>query len=411
MDMNINLSKGLDKFLVFFVALTILLSFPSNLLRLSGVEAFSGSYTNGVFVGFIMFSIVNILIGSTEKFRLTALPFVLVFFLLYILVLGVAKGYAEPFWHLRFYILPLFVFFLIIGKHFPLYFYQSGIFWIAIVISHGFGLAYYYVALAGSVYSGIGVQSIAYAAIFFFIQGNKILFSIASLFVILEGKRSILLSLLITITFLRLYRFNAGSKFAYGLILSVSIGLLLTLLLQYLAGFEGSTIVKRINLVNPFSSHYDVFLGSSGRFGEFLSAFNDFNLFDYFFGVGSGYTYEWVLGYASEQSGEIKGYLHMSLANYLLAGGFLGVCVFFYLCKLPFSAIKMPVPLSTKSVAFGFGLFSIIQSFFGFNFAVDAITLIFIMAPAVMHFSNAKRNFYTVTKSVDRKMNLKTRSY
>lgn len=374
--------SDIDIWLIIYVGFALLMSFPSNLLRLQGVEIFSGPYTNGLFLGFILLAAINLVSSIQSPMAERQLLYVFCVFLVYIFTLGVLNGHDDPIANMRYFVLPVAVYVLLIGRRFPLYFYKSYGFWVIVFVTHVAFLAYYYSFLYGAVYPGIGVQSIAYAGIFFFANGHFILFGMVLTLVVLEGKRSILLSLLLTLVLLRLIHVQSRYRWIFAISAALFLAGLLAVGMSYISQTDSIPVFNRFNQLNPFSEDYDLAVGSSGRYDEIMSAFGSKTISSFIFGSGSGYTYEWLFSYSSQQEGEVKGYLHMSPANYVMVGGILGLMVFTYLCSMPFKAHRLPLDLNGRRIAFGFGLFSVFQSFFGFNLAVDAVSLIFIVGPA-----------------------------
>lgn len=371
----------------------MILSFPTTLLRLASMDFFVEFYFDLVFMGFIGLALLNLVLALTVPLPERPLAVLLLVFILLIFAIGVLRGTDDPIGGLRYFVLPLVVYLLLIGRNFLLFFITSKRFWTILLISHAFGLVVYFSGLLGPIYPGIGVQSIAYAAIFFIVNGHPILFLISLIMIFLEGKRSILFSILLTLAFLKLVKFSVAGRLLYSIFAGILAALLLIGFLYSITDAQGSTTLARINYINPFSDQFDLYLGSSGRFGELVSFWDGKSFLEVLFGSGSGFKYQWDLGFASEQSGEIKGYLHMSIANYLAVGGILGLALFVYLAILPFKASRLKLPPKAQMSAFGFGIFSIVQSFFGFNLATDATTLIFIIGPAALLSVQACRQY------------------
>lgn len=376
--------NGLDRIILVYLCAVQLFAFQANLLRLSGLSYFQAEYFDHVFLGNLLIAMISLMFAFRAK--LVEAPFLVMMLIFCVLILsvGVFKSNDDPIAGLRYFVLPVFAYMLLLGRKYVMYFYTSKLFWLLVSGAHIIGLLYYFGTLFGTVYPGVGVQSIAYAAIFFFCNGHFILFAIAVLAILLEGKRSIMLSLVLTLIFLRMIRYQTSLRllyFAGACFAAIAIG---SIGLMYLAEIEGNSTINRINLLNPYSNNYDLLLGSSGRLGELISFFGDYALTDLLFGSGAGFQYEWSLGYASEQDGSTKGYFHLSAANYLVAGGVFGVLVFASIALMPFRARHLRISFSAKHTAFGMGFFSIVQSSFGFNLATDMMSWIFILGPGML---------------------------
>tara|TARA_B100000446_G_scaffold137525_1_gene129914 strand:- start:15522 stop:16379 length:858 start_codon:yes stop_codon:yes gene_type:complete len=261
------------------------------------------------------------------------------------------------------------------------FFYESHNFWKLILFTHAFFLGVYLLFLKGSVYPGIGVQSIAYAVIFFLVNGNLVLGVFGLLIVFFEGKRSVLLCLVLTIFVLRMIRISPIRRLIYALLGSIVFLSLLSGVLFFIAEINDIPVINRINLINPFSKSFDLYLGSSGRFGELVSVFSGSGFGEILLGKGAGFTYIWDLGYANDQTNTSKQYLHMSMANYVVSGGLIGIVLSLYILKMPFQATNLNASWSVKYTAFGFSVYAILQGFFGFNFATDPYTWVMILAP------------------------------
>lgn len=399
--------RGLDRAILIYFCAVQLFAFQANLFRLSGVEYFEAVYFDHVFLGSLLVALVSV--SFAQRAELVEAPFAMIIlvFCAFILTVGVLRSNDNPINGLRYFALPIFAYLLLRKSPFVLYFYNSKPFWILLSVAHVVGLLYYFTTLFGMVYPGIGVQSIAYAAIFFFCHGHFGLFALAVLVVFLEGKRSIMLSLLLAIMFLRGIRYKPSLRLFYFIISGSATMLILSIGLMLIADIEGNIIISRINYINPFSNSYDLFIGSSGRFGEIASYFGDVSFVNLMVGSGAGFQYEWALGYASEQDGEVKGYMHMSAANYLAAGGVFGLFVFAIIALMPFRARKLRVPFAVQRTAFGMGLFTIVQSFFGFILATDMVSWIFILGPAMLlahktlHASN--KSDYSIFETASRR--------
>lgn len=383
---SIRLNSKFELIFVSFIGLCIALSFPANLFRLYGFNFFGESYPKIILILTFFLALINLSLVFNKKFSLYVFFIVLLYacFLSYLVTVGILQGNSGIFSGLKYFILPIVAVFFLMGRSFLFFFYKSSRFWKLILFSHLIFFFAYLFFLYGKVYPGIGVSSLAYSALFFFVNGNPFLFCISSLLILLEGKRSVLVSMLLALALCRLL-----NKKALRIFISIFLYLIIFLIfssavLYALAAFDGFSAINRINLINPFSSRFDLAVGSSGRYGELVSAFGDRTLRELFVGMGAGFEYEWELGYESQQSGETKGYLHISPANYLLIGGIFGCFIFIFISSLPFFAKKMPGDSKVRKVAFCFGVYSIFQSFFGFNFATDIVTLVLIIGPFIL---------------------------
>ncbi len=373
-----------DYMLLLFVGGVIVLSFPANLLRVWGVPFFRGPYYDVIFVIFVVLALCNLWMSKDSPLPSYYFAATLLLFSTMVFAIGVIRGNENVIAGMKYFALPLIVYMLLVGRRFVLSFYSSNFLWSLVVGSHVFCLLFYYAFLYGRVYPGIGVPSISFAALFFLAKQKYFLLSVSLLVVLLEGKRSLLLALLITMVFMRMVRLSVVGRLIYTILGIGILVLSMYLGLSFLAGITGSAIVNRINLLNPFSGSFDILLGSSGRAGELLSYFRGKDTLELLIGSGSGFTYEWQLGYASTQEGEIKGYFHMTPANYLAAGGLLGLVPFVWMMLLPFRAGALKESNDTRTVAFGLGVFCVVQSFFGFNLATDAVSIIFIIGPMML---------------------------
>ncbi|WP_421864534.1 hypothetical protein [Marinobacter adhaerens] len=383
---SIRLNSQFELIFIAFIGLCVALSFPANLLRLYGVDFFAESYPKIILIFSFFLASINLALVFNKKVSLYVFFIVLLYscFLSYILVVGVLRGNSGIIYGLKYFILPVVAVFFLMGRGFLFFFYKSSGFWKLILFSHLLLFCVYIFLLYGKVYPGIGVSSLAYSALFFFVNGNPLLFCISSLLILLEGKRSVLVSMLLALALCRLIDKKALTIFI-SIFLYLIVFLVFSILALYLmAYFDGFGAFDRINLINPFSGRFDLAVGSSGRYGELVSAFGDRTLGELFAGMGAGFEYQWDLGYESQQSGETKGYLHISPANYLLIGGVFGCLIFIFISSLPFFAKRMPGDPKVRKVAFCFGIYSILQSSFGFNFATDIVTLVLIIGPFIL---------------------------
>lgn len=373
-----------DRLVVGYMCFALLISMPVNLLRLQNVPFFSGAFFNVLFAGFLVLAALNVLLTLRTPLAERAFALGFIVFISYIFYVGMLRGNDDVLSNLRYFVLPLAVYALLNGRLFALFFYRSSWFWIAILLSHVISLVYYYLFLAGTIYPGIGVPSLAYACIYFFGSGGWILGTLSLAIVVVEGKRGVLLALLIALTMMGSASLKGWARIL-ALFASLSaFSILLSGALLFASQSGSSPLMNRINLINPFSNTFDLAVGSSGRYDEFISAFGPMSNTELVMGAGAGYTFEWLLGYSSSGEGEIKGYLHMSPASYVMVGGFVGLAVFTAMLAMPFRSRKLFVSWSARKVAFGLGIYSIVQSLFGFSLAVDAVALIFILAPGMM---------------------------
>ncbi|WP_417592039.1 hypothetical protein [Parasphingorhabdus sp.] len=374
-----------DRMFILFIGLVIILSFPATLFRLAGIEFVADYYFDTVFLIFTGLALANFLLALNVRVPEPVFVISLVGFLVFIFAIGVVRNTEDPIGGLRYFVLPLIAYLLLIGRSYLLFFITSERFWKLVMIMHILGLSVYYSGILGPMYPGIGETSIAYAAIFMFANGHPLLLLAALVMIFLEGKRSVLFAMLITLAFIRLIKFSAGGRLLYSAIAGLLALIVLGVFLYVIAdGAGSSTTVARINYINPFSDQFDLYLGSSGRFGELESFWQGKTVMEILTGSGSGFKYEWDLGFASSQSGEVKGYFHMSIANYIAVGGLVGFAVFIYLAAFPFKASQLKLPSKQRMTLFGFGFYSIVQSFFGFTLAVDTVALIFIIGPAAL---------------------------
>lgn len=373
-----------DRILIFFAGSVVLFSFIANLLRFSQVPFFyKGEYSILVLISFFTIALMR---APLLRIPFAGKSFLVLFFsfLVFIFLVGVVRETEDPISGLKYYILPFAAFILLAGSKFMLFFYTSAFFWIATIVGHLVGLLYYYGFLVGSVYPGIGVQSAAYAALFFFIRGQYFLFLLSSVVVFLEGKRSILLSLIMCLALMPILRLKHMGRILYIPAGIITLVVILAILFSFIADIQGSAMIDRLNYLNPYSHTFNIFLGSSGRMGEIISYWFDKTLGDILIGSGSGFQYVWDLGYASQQAGEVKGYFHFSFANYIAAGGILGMILSVYIVTLPFKSLELTKKYNLRSITFMFALFSLVQSFFGFNLSVDPFSWFTILGPMML---------------------------
>lgn len=173
------------------------------------------------------------------------------------------------------------------------------------------------------IYPGYGTQSAGYLTLYYATFGKPIFFFASFILVILQGKRSILVSILCALVILKLLKQGLSA----GLALFISIlatSLLFIVFLFSLELFQLNEVpgLDRIKYINPFSQSFNIALGSSGRFDEITSAFSTFasNDFHWIYGTGLGFQYEWTVTYGSFYS-EIKGYLHNTPLLFIILGG------------------------------------------------------------------------------------------
>jgi hypothetical protein len=371
----------IDGVILAFLVYLLISSFWVNLLRLSGISFLSENYQDLVLLTAGGLAGLNVLFSFRSRLPNFALLFLFTLFLIYIYFLGTQTGSGSALIGLKYYILPLIICLLLWGRNYLPVLYINSWIWYAVLISHILGFIYYYFALRGTVYPGIGVQSIALAGLFFFCRKNYPVALLCFLLIFLEGKRNIMLSLLVTLPLISSIHYASSKRIFFLAIATLFSAMIIFLFLWVAASYPENLFFARINNINPLSDNFDLFLGSSGRMGELVSYFQNLTIYDILRGNGSGYEYVWDLGYDSEQGGEVKGYFHMTAANYLAAGGVLGLGFFFWICSQIFKAAQLAFHPIYVSTAFAFGVFCIIQSFFGFNLAVDVISPVMILGP------------------------------
>lgn len=355
---------GLDRLILIVLVPIVFMSFPANLLRLSGVHFFQSNYFTLIFLSYFPLAFLCLVAALRVRVAEPVFAPLMLTFCVWIFAIGVSRGNDDPIGAMRYFVLPLLIYVMLLGRRYVLFFYTSKWLWVAILITHILGLLYYFSNLSGYIYPGIGVQNIAYAAIYFFSNGHPALFLASIVAIVLEGKRSVLLSLLVTLLFIRLFKFKSNILLLGYFVAAVLLSLIvISTILFFLASIEGSVVVNRINLINPFSYNYDLFKGSSGRWGELVTFFGERNFVDTLIGAGAGFNYEWELGYSSEREGEVKSYFHMSAANYVAAGGIVGAVTFLYLLKIPMDVRRLKMPDNVRRTAFGLALMSVVQSF------------------------------------------------
>jgi hypothetical protein len=247
------------------------------------------------------------------------------------------------------------------------------------------GFVYYYIFLRGSVYPGIGVQSLGYASLNFAYFNSFFALLTSIVVAIAEQKRSVIVSLSVVLVILLIssslkWRINF-TRSVYLLLLGL---FLINAILFVISFFDGQPIINRINLLNPYSSRFDIFLGSSGRFGELVSYFKNNSFRSLVVGQGIGFSYIWELGYANAQNGTIKEYFHTSIMNYVAVGGVVGLLYFLYLVSKVFVANSSRLNIPNTNLFLAFSMFSVLQSLFGFNTATDPIFWLALLGPSTL---------------------------
>lgn len=362
-----------SKIIYALVVYVFLIGMPVNIYRIGGGDI---GYYQHILILTALFAalsnIPNMRILSRKEFGFIVFY---IFFIVYSLSLGLMNHELYlVIDSLKYYLLGFFVVLALIGQPLNLELLHSKRLWTSILFIHFLCVIYFYSFMYGKYYPGIGVQSIAYASIYYFIYGYKIMFLFSIILMVFEAKRSILLSSLVVIALLIFIRRSVKkSKLPlFKLMIAFWASLFILIFVLYLISMlPESSLVNRINLINPFSDSFDVMLGSSGRAGELVSFFGSIDdVYSLVSGSGFGFQYQWDLGFNNAQSGEIKPYFHMSIFNYIATAGVVGLFLWFLFFRNSILLLKSKIDRSTLLV-FSFVLFSLIQSFFGFVSAID----------------------------------------
>ena len=360
------------------ISINLVASFPLTIFRLAGGNM--EGYVNSMMMFSGLASLV-LAISAMSRRRLDLFFAIYLVFICYILFLGtISEGLLEGIKGLRYFILGLVCWAGLLyyrDSDRLIQVFLSKKLWLAVLFSHLVGYTYYAILLKGTVYPGIGTQSIGYAAIYFFVSGPKLLFVVCTILLLVEGKRSLLLAtsfalfMLVAMKSKQKRSTNMLTLLFYLIAWLIGTAFLLYLLAEINENLSDSTTtLARLDQINPFSSNFDVFLGSSGRAGEIQSFFGQYGLLESLVGLGSGFKYDWDLGYWSKFV-ENKGYFHMSILNYIATGGLLGILLWCFIFKIAYNGILNNSKSNAHRILIGFSTLSISQSFFGFNAAVD----------------------------------------
>ena len=257
----------------------------------------------------------------------------------------------------------------------------------AVVVAHLLLVVYYEYALSGKIYPGYGTPSIAIAAIYFAKTGGYPMAALSFGLIILEGKRGVLIALLFGL-FWGLRKLNRG-PFRNGLIKTVMFAFIASIIaVSALAGLaalsatadKDSKILTRIESINPFSSSFDIYMGSSGRAGEIASAVDAMSQGgNWIIGTGAGFAYAWDPGFATTISAHDleKGYLHASYLNYLMHGGLIVglvvILVLTYFCLYKGGSRRFVGGDKRLEITATVCAMSWAQCWFGFNTASDPL--------------------------------------
>lgn len=372
-----------DWLLFVLVGLGLVISLPLTLYRLSGGEI--QWYLNGTLLALGAIAIVRLfqqlkqlLSNSVSNVTLIAVQSL---FVLHVFLLGwVINGFADSARGLKYYLLGLTMAVALIHREPILEFLSSSKLWKAVLVVHIFSYGYYAIFLEGSIYPGIGVQSLGYAAIYFFSKGSLLSSALAFVLIALEGKRSVMFSTLVALAVL-IAMGNASREVRGRLLIAIATLCIVVLGALWVLSFvSGSAIVNRINYINPFAEAFELFMGSSGRLGEILSFFGAMDWKSALVGQGSGFAYVWDSGFETEQNYEVKGYFHLSPLNYLASGGGVGLIVWIYLVWILFDLRKSEGGFAQFRIVAGFLTLSLIQSLFGFNAGTDPFFWVTVIA-------------------------------
>ena len=305
-----------------------------------------------------------------KNFKLLMLQFA---FLVYAFVLGAfINGPLEAMAGAGYYMLSVCVLLALTRTSDAVDFLLSRRFWVFQFFVHLVSFVTYWYYLRGTIYPGVAVQSLAYCTVALAFFRLRFLVFILLLIGVLEGKRSVLLSQFAGLGFYYLTPYLSRLGRSAWVVAGLVFAMVGWLLLIGMASFESEGTLIRYNQVNPFSASFDPIIGSSGRAGELISLLDSFSLTELLIGLGLGYSYEWELGYFSEQAGESKGYLHISIGNYLASAGIFGMLLCGYFLAQSVSRLNALLLVGDLERFVGaFFLISIVQSFFGFTAAVD----------------------------------------
>lgn len=252
------------------------------------------------------------------------------------------------------------------------------------------------------IYPGFGTQAVAYLAIYYLHNRSFLLFSLSFLLVIAQGKRSILFSLLATLIFASLLR--RTSLLIAIFISAIAIASVFTCFFWGLEFYDLYSLpgMDRIRFINPFSSSFDLALGSSGRFDEISSAFSLFAEQDinWLLGAGFGFSYVWEVSYGEFYT-EVKGYLHsVPLMLVILFG--LPAAITFYLFSLNLvsQVLRNGGPnnesnsiITAKVISSSF-LFFLISGAFSLNSLSDPLGWVFMGLCLAMNIINNDKSIY-----------------
>lgn len=201
---------------------------------------------------------------------------------------------------------------------------------IALISNVAATLLFYLISISYKMYPGFGVQTIGYVALYFFAHKKYMNFSISLMVLVAQGKRSILIACLLCTYIAYIWQKTRSKKatflslLIFPVLITASLFIIDKLDLYSIAG------LSRVSYINPFSSNFDIFLGSSGRVDEIVSAFATTEPgIRRIIGYGFGFEYEWLLSYREDFS-ETKGYLHMSPMTIYFVLGPIAVVVFYY---------------------------------------------------------------------------------
>jgi hypothetical protein len=192
------------------------------------------------------------------------------------------------------------------------------------------------------IYSGYGHHAISYVAMYNMVMKKKLLFTLSLIILIAQGLRGIMIVTLFCIYFYHSLTNVKYKKLMYlGLILLPFFSLALLYLIEDMNLYTLPGL-GRMASINPFSDQFDLFKGSSGRMDEVLNAMDVFNsnLFNYFFGAGFGFTYDWQVSYEASDIEENKCYLHITPITLFILLGPIALFVYGYFIFLAIRGIK-----------------------------------------------------------------------
>lgn len=246
-----------------------------------------------------------------------------------------------------------------------------------------------------TLYPSFGTQGMGYVFLYFLVAKMRWMATFSLIIIAVQGKRSILLSVLFTYV---LYRLVTRFKSHYTIFIGFGVFLLLGSFFFYvLEVFDLYKTIsgQRFAAINPFAEQYDLAMGSSGRLDEYSSFFKEYKdrTISYFLGVGVGFNYTWTLSYRTDFE-EVKSYLHNSgLMILVFVGPFLFTFIYGYILKKVNNALIFSDSKKLYYIALSVVYF-IISGMFSLNILVDPLGYILLGAL----FASQNRNSLALRK-------------